>query len=180
MVHEEATAGHHDLKRTLKLFIRKYYNGRESQLIEERIRRCEACVKANQSPKGIPIGVYPIPERPFQTWSTDILGPLPMTENNHRYIMVVRDFTTRYTVLKPLENKDAESIINVLRDTISHYGSPEILLSDNAAEYKSEALMRFFKFYNINKLEISPYHPCLLYTSPSPRDKRQSRMPSSA
>ena len=25
----------------------------------------------------------------------------------------------------------------------------------------------------------SPY-PCLLYTSPSPRDKRQSRMPSSA
>ena len=24
------------------------------------------------------------------------------------------------------------------------------------------------------------YEPCLLYTSPSPRDKRQSRMPSSA
>ena len=73
--------------------------------------------------------------------------------------MVVIDFTTRYSVLKPLENKDAESIINVLRDTISHYGSPEILLSDNAAEYKSEALKRFCKFYNINKLEISPYHP---------------------
>ena len=26
----------------------------------------------------------------------------------------------------------------------------------------------------------TPPHPCLLYTSPSPRDKRQSRMPSSA
>ena len=26
----------------------------------------------------------------------------------------------------------------------------------------------------------SPYYICLLYTSPSPRDKRQSRMPSSA
>ena len=25
-----------------------------------------------------------------------------------------------------------------------------------------------------------PVNPCLLYTSPSPRDKRQSRMPSSA
>ena len=32
------------------------------------------------------------------------------------------------------------------------------------------ALMREFKF------DL----PCLLYTSPSPRDKRQSRMPSSA
>ena len=29
-------------------------------------------------------------------------------------------------------------------------------------------------------VEIINYKPCLLYTSPSPRDKRQSRMPSSA
>ena len=28
--------------------------------------------------------------------------------------------------------------------------------------------------------EYVPYKACLLYTSPSPRDKRQSRMPSSA
>ena len=27
---------------------------------------------------------------------------------------------------------------------------------------------------------MSYFNPCLLYTSPSPRDKRQSRMPSSA
>ena len=27
---------------------------------------------------------------------------------------------------------------------------------------------------------LSKAYPCLLYTSPSPRDKRQSRMPSSA
>ena len=30
------------------------------------------------------------------------------------------------------------------------------------------------------KLEVRPLPGCLLYTSPSPRDKRQSRMPSSA
>ena len=33
---------------------------------------------------------------------------------------------------------------------------------------------------NIHILTLPPYSPCLLYTSPSPRDKRQSRMPSSA
>ena len=32
-----------------------------------------------------------------------------------------------------------------------------------------------------SKSQLKAYHePCLLYTSPSPRDKRQSRMPSSA
>ena len=29
-------------------------------------------------------------------------------------------------------------------------------------------------------MDLDKYYDCLLYTSPSPRDKRQSRMPSSA
>ena len=36
------------------------------------------------------------------------------------------------------------------------------------------------KFVNEFKNKIINIHPCLLYTSPSPRDKRQTRMPSSA
>ena len=32
----------------------------------------------------------------------------------------------------------------------------------------------------VKKIEEKKQNPCLLYTSPSPRDKRQSRMPSSA
>ena len=37
-----------------------------------------------------------------------------------------------------------------------------------------EDALRFFKLMGIKEIT------CLLYTSPSPRDKRQSRMPSSA
>ena len=38
------------------------------------------------------------------------------------------------------------------------------------------------QLYEVNSDELSDVRelPCLLYTSPSPRDKRQSRMPSSA
>ena len=38
--------------------------------------------------------------------------------------------------------------------------------------YSTESIFYFFA--------ACPIYPCLLYTSPSPRDKRQSRMPSSA
>ena len=34
--------------------------------------------------------------------------------------------------------------------------------------------------YDINQIKINHYDFCLLYTSPSPRDNRVSRMPSSA
>ena len=33
---------------------------------------------------------------------------------------------------------------------------------------------------DVKHLLFTHWHACLLYTSPSPRDKRQSRMPSSA
>ena len=36
------------------------------------------------------------------------------------------------------------------------------------------------KLYREHGVIITCYGNCLLYTSPSPRDKRQSRMPSSA
>ena len=38
----------------------------------------------------------------------------------------------------------------------------------------NQAIMEF------GAIQCKPQNPCLLYTSPSPRDKRQSRMPSSA
>ena len=37
-----------------------------------------------------------------------------------------------------------------------------------------------FDLYPFQEKLIQNFHDCLLYTSPSPRDKRQSRMPSSA
>ena len=40
------------------------------------------------------------------------------------------------------------------------------------------AVSDFWK--ELEELENGKDHRCLLYTSPSPRDKRQSRMPSSA
>ena len=42
-------------------------------------------------------------------------------------------------------------------------------------------LLRKIAKFSASSAFVKPYSPsCLLYTSPSPRDKRQSRMPSSA
>ena len=46
------------------------------------------------------------------------------------------------------------------------------------AAFKTPLLIRQLVKLNCNVKVVMT--PCLLYTSPSPRDKRQSRMPSSA
>ena len=38
----------------------------------------------------------------------------------------------------------------------------------------------YLRQLGVDAIWLSPFYPCLLYTSPSPRDMRRSRMPSSA
>jgi len=159
VIHEETTAGHKGYDRTLKMFRKNFYNANESKTLKEWCEQCEECIKAKAISKNVPIEKYPIPTQPFHTVSSDILGPLPITEGNHRYILVVRDFTTRYTILRALENKDTDSIIEEVRQVISHYGSNTVFITDNAQEYLAEKFKKFLKFYNTRKVEIAPYHP---------------------
>ena len=58
-----------------------------------------------------------------------------------------------------------------------------ILGDHRSVERKIKSMLVDEKFKNIKgdlELELAQLYICLLYTSPSPRDKRQSRMPSSA
>ena len=59
---------------------------------------------------------------------------------------------------------------------------PEWLISDISIMNAGGITVPLFTTYSEKDYEyiINDCKPCLLYTSPSPRDKRQSRMPSSA
>ena len=159
VIHSDTTAGHKGHERTLKLFVKNFYNSRESTILKDLVNKCEQCIKAKGIPKEIPIQKYPIPTRPFHTISIDLLGPLKRSAKYNRYIFVCRDTTTRYTILRALENKETDSIIEALREIISHYGSSKVVVSDNAQEFISEKLKKFLSFYNSKKVEVSPYHP---------------------
>ena len=159
LMHNESTAGHQSVERMLKLFRKNFYNNKEMDQVAKHCAECELCIRAKGLPKTIPISKYPIPIRPFDTISSDILGPLRVTENGNTYVLTVRDFTTRYTVLFPLKRKTSEEIIFALRSVISHYGASNVLITDNAAEYRSEKLSNFLRFFNTRKVETAPYHP---------------------
>ena len=62
--------------------------------------------------------------------------------------------------------------------------SDELLIADSFNEYFSTIGSNISNSVHHSVGSVSDYlvgnYPCLLYTSPSPRDKRQSRMPSSA
>ena len=159
LTHQDILAGHKGPERTLKLFRMNFYNSREKALITERCSKCDTCIRAKGITKPIPLKVYPVPTRPFHTITSDIIGPLGITEEGNRYILTFRDYTTRFTILYPLSHKSTFNIIYCLRNVISHYGSPNVLLTDNGKEYISSVLSEFLRYYNTKKVEVAPYHP---------------------
>ena len=70
----------------------------------------------------------------------------------------------------PSDNTQAARFIN------------EIVLEEETDEIKGGGVISHFELYleAMKQIGANTSKICLLYTSPSPRDKRQSRMPSSA
>ena len=103
--------------------------------------------------------------------------------------------TTGISVLEGLKEKELEKMI--VRTNDAYYNGESPLLTDNEYDILKEFVEKKFPKNTVvqevgapvekNKVTL-PYHmasmdkikPCLLYTSPSPRDRTRSRMPSSA
>ena len=76
------------------------------------------------------------------------------------------------------DDKEADIILtDQIKNLEDIYTARTFCLYEDIEEIKSIGLVAGFKDFDA---DICLSEICLLYTSPSPRDKRQSRMPSSA
>ena len=70
------------------------------------------------------------------------------------------------------------NLINIVEDLPDSYLP---ILLDSAIQCNNQVVLASPVVYSVNRIfGFNKVENCLLYTSPSPRDKRQSRMPSSA
>ena len=83
-----------------------------------------------------------------------------------------------------MENKTGQSISLALKKYFKEIGVPERLICDRATEQVKGDAKKLCHDAGCTVVELEKNTPasnsCLLYTSPSPRDRQKSRMPSSA
>ena len=143
--------GHPGPRPTQKAILRKFVWKNLKRDVIDWCKTCDAC-QTSKVAKHVhsPLVKRDPPDRRFGSLHVDLVGPLPESEG-HRYLFTIVDRFSRWPEAIPVTDMTAPTCAKaLLRHWVSRHGLPDDVTS------------------------------CLLYTSPSPRDKKQSRMPSSA
>lgn len=125
------------------------------------ISTCKICLKKKTpAPSASSLGVVnPIISNHYgERGQVDLIDMSSFKTTQHRYILNYQDHCTKYCVLRPLINKDVNSVVKELVDIFSTLGCPKILQSDNGLEFRFDAELK--KIWP--ELQIShgrPRHP---------------------
>ena len=159
--HEHETAGHFGISATIQRARRRFYYPGMTTELRRMVASCKACV-AKITKVNLKKGTH-VPQRsgyPLETINIDLVGPLPTTVQQYKYILTVEDSFTRYVQAYPLRNKEGATVARVLLDEfICRYGMPQRIHSDNGKEFTNSILNELTDRLNIDKTTTPTYNP---------------------
>jgi transposase InsO family protein len=87
------------------------------------------------------------------------LKEFPRSVNNNKYLLVVVDVFTRFTLLRVLRNKTMHVVAKELFHVFTDFGFPKIMQSDNGTEFVNKLIKWICLMSCIDHRLISAYHP---------------------
>jgi hypothetical protein len=138
-----------------------YWPGMEGD-IKNHVKGCINCKlrKSYQRKPKVPIVQYGKTERVLDRVHMDLTGPLPTTKEGHRYILVIKDYLSKYVWLIPLIKKTAEAVaLAFVNDFVCQAGIPDMVVSDRGNEFVNKVMKKVARVMNISRVSTTPYNP---------------------
>lgn len=160
--HDDPTAGHQGIFKTYRRLQLKYYWPKMRQDTATYVSKCKICqsVKYDQRKPAGMMGELRIVSEPWKMVATDLMGPFPRSLKGFKYILVVTDTFTKYSVLFPLRSATAKTVAQRLEDDIFMvYGVPQYLICDNGSEFVGAAVKKLALDYKVKTLYNASRHP---------------------
>ena len=74
-------------------------------------------------------------------------------------VLVIIDAHSKWMEVHKTTSSSAATTISLLRTTFATLGLPEVIVSDNAANFTSEEFSDFLKCNGVRHVRTPPYHP---------------------
>ena len=121
------------------------------------ISTCHDCQisKPNLKPKQAPLGESETPSSPYQVLAFDLIGPLPVTNDDNRYALVGIDLFSKRVSVVALQAKLSEIVGNEIeRLVFANPTLPNCILTDNGSEFSRVG--QFCAKFNIRHSTSAP------------------------
>jgi transposase InsO family protein len=140
-----------------KLWDAGHYWPRMCQEAFAYVQACAECIKFNVRKSGFHPMQSVVAQYPFDHVAID-MASLP-TNEGFCAVFVLVDMSTRYTVLRAVQDKKAVTIARCLWEVISTFGVPKIIQSDNGPEFVSQVVRALGQVLGIDHRLVAPYNP---------------------
>ncbi|CAF0815247.1 unnamed protein product [Brachionus calyciflorus] len=147
LVHSNILSGHLGTKRTKEKMFNRFFRPKLGYLIEKFIQKCDLCQKTKSPSKPFKVALRPIrTEQPMQLITMDIEGPLPISTNGNKYILVICSHFSKFVVLFALVDQTAETIIDRFLNFIFLFGLSTNVLTDLGTNFQAEIMKRYTNY----------------------------------
>lgn len=124
------------------------------------INKCPVCLAINYRP---PTDRMPVKtntsHHPWANLQADLMGPLPLSLRQNRYILAMVCEATNWLELRGLKDKSAETVLEAINEIFATKGPPLNLQTDGGREFVNEKLESYLKDLGIYHNRICPYKP---------------------
>lgn len=98
---------------------------------------------------------------PMDRVATDIMKPLPETDNGNTYIVIISDYFTKWTEDYPLKNMEAQTVVEVLVEQfITRFGVPDLMrVREGCRKRSAPRLCFWYGPYTIKENLIDVTYP---------------------
>jgi hypothetical protein len=161
LYHDAPAAGHYGIDRTIQRITSRYYWKNMRTIITKHVKSCIECQRykaTNLRPAGL-LQTTAINQR-FEVVAFDLIGPLPPSEDNERWIFVIEDVATKWIELFAMETASAENCATLLmNEVILRYGTPRKFISDNGTQFVGATFQQLMYCMDIEHTFTPVYHP---------------------
>lgn len=158
--HESLLGGHLGFRKTLlKIQSSFTYKGMAKE-IKELVGACETCAMSKPAQRQ-QVGHLSsdVASAPMEKVFIDFVGPLVRTARGNRFIFTMVDAFTKFVWLSATPSSTAEVVIKELHKKFVWFGSPKIIVSDNAKVFWSRKLRKWLFNRGIQHVTTTPYYP---------------------
>jgi hypothetical protein len=154
--------GHRGMNKTYTAIKNKYSWPNMKQEIEEYVRKCKSCQvnKVLGPQRKVPMEITTTANQPFEKRCLDIVGPLPETQKENKYILTFQDELSKFLVAIPIPRQDSETVAQeFVTHVVLKLGTPSKILTDQGSNFLSEVFKNTCKMLKIKKLQTTPFQP---------------------